>query len=335
LFVDLAGRPYDAELVRGLLVAVALAGCYQPVVPTGLRCSQSGECPEGQLCDQVRNLCGGSPIDATPSDVATDTPVDTPTDTPIDALVLPAWNAPLPITQLNTADVETDPAISGDGLELFFASNRPGGVGNLDLYRAARTNPVLAFDAPTLVAELSTTALESGPFLTSDNLTLYFHRGGQILRATRPSRTAPFGAPVVDVELSSGDYDVNPALSPDGLTASVTRQLTAANRDLFLYVRPAPSASWSTGQVMTALQTTVTDSGAEFTTDPLEVYFHSDRSGSTDIYRATRATAAGAFGSPVAVAELSSGVLDSDPTITADRRLVVFERQENLVYATR
>ena len=201
-----------------LVVAVAvLAGCYQPVVPFGVRCSESGDCPAGQQCDELRNVCGAMPTDANPSDVPGDVLGDSMA---IDAPVLGAWNAPLPIGQLNTVDIETDPAISGDGLELFFASDRAGGLGVHDLYLATRTNPVLAFGAPVLVAELSSTALEAGPFLASDNLTLYFHRAGEILRATRPNRASPFGAPIVDAELSSPDFDVNPALSPDGLMAS-------------------------------------------------------------------------------------------------------------------
>lgn len=46
--------------MRGaLLSAIGLAtGCYQPVVPSGVPCSQSGECPRGESC--VAGVCSGA-----------------------------------------------------------------------------------------------------------------------------------------------------------------------------------------------------------------------------------------------------------------------------------
>lgn len=312
-------------------VVLALVGCYQPEVPAGVRCSQTGDCPHGQSCDRVRGVCGGPPGDAPPDDVAIDTPSDTPG---IDAPVLGAWGNVQPLTALNTASIDTDPTISSDGLELFFGSNRPG-VGSHDLYRSTRASTSSAFGAPTIVAELSTTAFESAPELTKDDLTLYFRRAADIYRATRPDRASPFGAAVLDIGLSSLELDTNPALSPDQLTASVTRELTVTNRDLFLYRRTSTSASWGPAVLMTELTTPGTDSGAAFTSDPLELYFHSDRTGATDIYRATRPSAADAFAAPALVSELASAVLDSDPSLTLDRRIIVFERASDLMIATR
>ncbi len=284
------------------------------------------------MCDRVRNVCGAPPIDA--SGDGADAPIDAAL---IDAPDLGPWGAVLPITELNTASVETDPAISSDGLELFFSSNRAGGVGGQDVWVARRTSGVLAFDAPTLVAELSTAQSEGGPHLTSDHLTIYFMRSAEIYRATRPDRASPFGAPVVDVGLSSAMPDVNPALSPDQLTAVVTRELTAGDRDLYLFTRTSVAAAWSQGTLLTMLQSTVIDSGAELTADPLELYFHSDRAGApgTDIFRATRTSTSAPFSAPTNVTELNTSMLESDPSITANRKLIVFERQQNLVYAAR
>ncbi len=311
---------------------VALGGCYEPVVPTGVRCSQSGDCPEGQLCDQVRNLCGALPFDASPGDGAH----DASDALPVDALMLGAWSAPAALTAINTAAIETDPAISSDGLELFFATDRPAGGGIHDVYRSTRASVAVDFGAPTLVAELSTMATETSPHLSAGDLTLYFARDGQIYRATRPDRQSAFGVPVHEAALSSALFDFNPAISPDGLSASTTRQLSASDRDLFMYTRASTVAAWSAGQVMTALQTPLTESGAEFTSDPLELYFHSNRTGGTELYRATRSDLATAFGSPAPVVELNSPMgEDSDPSISADRRVIVFERSGNLMIATR
>ena len=45
------------------------------------------------------------------------------------------FNAPAPMPVVNGADEEREPFISGDGCELFFASDRGGGLGHTDLYR--------------------------------------------------------------------------------------------------------------------------------------------------------------------------------------------------------
>jgi WD40-like Beta Propeller Repeat len=45
------------------------------------------------------------------------------------------FSAPRPLTAINTAGTEADPFVTADGCELFFASERAGGVGNLDIYR--------------------------------------------------------------------------------------------------------------------------------------------------------------------------------------------------------
>jgi hypothetical protein len=50
------------------------------------------------------------------------------------------WNAPLNVGEpVNSASEDRRPAISGDGVTLFFDSNRPGGVGGRDLYMTTRT----------------------------------------------------------------------------------------------------------------------------------------------------------------------------------------------------
>jgi hypothetical protein len=41
-----------------------------------------------------------------------------------------------PVPGINTADREGEPFLSADGQELFFASDRPGGAGQMDIYRS-------------------------------------------------------------------------------------------------------------------------------------------------------------------------------------------------------
>ena len=62
----IAGGGDIVATMRGALLTaiVCAAGCYQPAVPAGGRCSQSGDCPAGQEC--VAGICGGMDIDAIP-----------------------------------------------------------------------------------------------------------------------------------------------------------------------------------------------------------------------------------------------------------------------------
>jgi hypothetical protein len=43
-------------VVIAALVALA-SGCFNPEIPTGRPCSESGSCPDGQTCDTLTNIC--------------------------------------------------------------------------------------------------------------------------------------------------------------------------------------------------------------------------------------------------------------------------------------
>jgi len=54
--------------------------------------------------------------------------------------VFDAWSAPINLgSTLNSGPQNVQPYISSDGETLFFASNRPGGLGSTDLYMSTRT----------------------------------------------------------------------------------------------------------------------------------------------------------------------------------------------------
>jgi Tol biopolymer transport system component len=79
-----------------------------------------------------------------------------------------------PITELNTSDLEYSPTLSSDELEMFFSSDRPGGLGQLDIWRATRS----ARDAPFTVIEnvpvLSSAGDDFGPALSGDDTQIYY-----------------------------------------------------------------------------------------------------------------------------------------------------------------
>lgn len=91
----------------------------------------------------------------------------------------PAINAGSPV---NTKNWETCPSLSPTGDELYFASNRPGGVGKTDIWKCnveIQPDGKLKFsNAVNLGKAVNTTEDEFSPFIHADNQTLYYSSKG-------------------------------------------------------------------------------------------------------------------------------------------------------------
>jgi len=87
------------------------------------------------------------------------------------------WQDATPVP-LNSAADDLDPYFSHDGRWLYFASNRAGGRGGFDLYRAAVARDGSLGPAQALPAGLNTVADERAPALRADGLALLFSRNG-------------------------------------------------------------------------------------------------------------------------------------------------------------
>lgn len=79
----------------------------------------------------------------------------------------------VPLAKLNTPHNEGSPAVSPVGDFLYFSSDRPGGEGGFDLYRARRLRGELT-DAENLGNAVNTAANELDPGLASNGFTLLF-----------------------------------------------------------------------------------------------------------------------------------------------------------------
>lgn len=78
--------------------------------------------------------------------------------------------------QINTSSDETDPTVSADGLTLYFAGNRAGGRGGMDIFIATRTSLDGAFGSVRPVVGVNTAYDERQPAISPDGRTLYFTR---------------------------------------------------------------------------------------------------------------------------------------------------------------
>jgi outer membrane protein OmpA-like peptidoglycan-associated protein len=89
------------------------------------------------------------------------------------------WTIPQNLGKpINTNAKETQPSLSSDGKTIYFASNRPGSKGNLDIWKSdvkedgTWNNPVNLGDS------INTTSDDQSPFIHPDNQTLYFSSKG-------------------------------------------------------------------------------------------------------------------------------------------------------------
>ncbi|MCR6721310.1 MAG: OmpA family protein [Chitinophagaceae bacterium] len=75
---------------------------------------------------------------------------------------------------INSDQWESQPCLSPDKKELYFASRRPGGIGGSDIY-VSRLQPNGKWGTPeNLGPEINTPGDEQSPFIHADNQTLYF-----------------------------------------------------------------------------------------------------------------------------------------------------------------
>jgi Tol biopolymer transport system component len=91
--------------------------------------------------------------------------------------VADSWGPPInPGPPINSPAADCTPHISADGLALYFNSDRDGGYGHGDLYRATRNSISELFGEPLNLGSNvnSWVGAEHGPSVSLDELTLYF-----------------------------------------------------------------------------------------------------------------------------------------------------------------
>lgn len=89
------------------------------------------------------------------------------------------WTEPVNLGEnVNTENWESQPAISADGRQLFFVSNRSGGRGGKDIWVSYKNASGSWTKAKNLGSEINSSKDDISPFLHWDNQTLYFASKG-------------------------------------------------------------------------------------------------------------------------------------------------------------
>ncbi len=162
------------------------------------------------------------------------------------------WTPAKGFPAINTEWWESQPSISADGRTIYFASNRPGGMGGLDIwyvrFESGKWQPAKNMGAP-----INTTWDDQTPFIHPDGSTLYFTSeghagmGGKDLFLSRLDSLGNWGEPHnLGYPINTKDNEGTVTVSLDGKTAYFGRGNGDEKKyDLFEFalhekVRPQP-----------------------------------------------------------------------------------------------
>lgn len=270
-----------------------------------------------------------------PDDVRVDAPADAMADAPPPRCD-PAkpFGAPVAITELNSTMDDLGMALTSDELTAVFGSTRSGGPGDTDIYITTRATRTAAWGAPVLLAGVNTAGREASPSISGDGLTIYAsyrpnaNAAFDVVRSTRSSVTAAFPAlaPISGIDTTSNDQ--SPSITPDQSALYFeSDRITAGSTDLYVASGTAGSFAAPAPVSGTSLNTTSNEVDPTITPDQLTLYFASDRGGmSNDIWVATRASQATAFGAPLNLSVLNTTSIEGPDWVSADNCVLYMHR---------
>jgi len=244
---------------------------------------------------------------------------------------------------INSSYREAVPSISGDGLELYFCSNRSGGQGSNDLWVATRATKDSPWGTPVnLGPTVNSPYNEGSPSISADGLALYFDDYGgprpggvggvDIWVTTRPTVSDPWGTPVnLGSTFNSGARDGGPSISADGLALFLysNRSGGYGSNDIWVARRPTTSDPWGTPvNLGPTVNTSSGDCCPSISADGRTLFCGSIRSGgvgSLDLWVATRPTASDPWGEPVNLGPtVNSSSNDDSVSVSTDGSTIFF-----------
>jgi Tol biopolymer transport system component len=246
------------------------------------------------------------------------------------------WSEPKNIGPvINSRREESDPTISADGLVLYFSSNRDGGHGNNDIWYSKRATKQDVWRQPiNLGPVINTSSQEVMPYISSDGLMLMFASnrpggfgGRDIYVSRRTSLNQSWSEPVnLGPVVNSNKNDDLPFISPDGSALYLNSERSGGFGSYDIWQVPVVSVRdftfgnpFNLGSI---INSSTHDRGPTISSDELELYFDSNRSGGSgdiDIWLSPRKSILEPWGEPENLGSIvNSNSLDAQPYISGD-----------------
>jgi hypothetical protein len=247
---------------------------------------------------------------------------------------------------INSAFADASNCTSADHLELYFCSNRPGGLGDMDIWVSTRQSIDEPWEPPVnLGSPVNSTYVEAYPSLSSDGLTLYFSDlysgmprpgglgGADIWMATRLSRNDPWTAPVnLGAPINSSAMDISPTISGDGLILvfASSRAGTSGPYDLWMSTRATVQDPWGT-PINLGVNVNSSDGELEcsMSADGLALFFPSGRPGgfsNYDLWMTTRKGLEAPWSRTINLGPVVNGTsTEGSPGVSSDMRTLYFD----------
>jgi len=268
---------------------------------------------------------------------------------PVSADHLSDWSNPENVgAPVNSPFNEQHPALSPDGLSLYFVSDRPGGVGGFDVWAAHRTDIASPWQEPIDVQPLNSGASEFAPAFDPSGHLLFFGSeraggcGGRDLWVSfRRDKHDDLGwEPPTNLGcvVNSPGFDDGPTFFEDDATGTGTLYFISnrpggrGDRDVWSTTRNW-DGTFTIPVNVTELNSPASDSRPAVRRDGLEFFLTSQRTGSvlmpngapsSDLWTSTRATTADAWSTPVNVGVLNTAALESAAALSKDAMTLYF-----------
>ncbi len=246
----------------------------------------------------------------------------------------------------NTVSNEGCPNISADGKTLFFASNRPGGLGMNDIWVSTRASKSQPWGDPVhLDPPINTAANDFCPTLSRDGKTFFFasNRPGfcgatanaDLYTAKLDSNLQTASVTHLGCEVNSGWDEHSPfpqLMVGEGLVLfySSARPADASDApgDHDLYSSLWQGGAFQAGTQLSGINTTANEGQPNVRVDGREIFFWSDRAGTlgaADIYSSTKKWFATTWGTPQNLGpNVNSPLAETRPSLSLDGRILYF-----------
>jgi Tol biopolymer transport system component len=257
-------------------------------------------------------------------------------------------------SEVNTSALEGCPIQAPDGLSLYMASTRPGGLGGIDIWVAHRASTDVGFGTPVnLGAPVNSAADDFCPTpVPGKGLFFVSRRAGGCspssadIYFTRRSPAHGWTTPAhLSCTVNSTADEFSPAYVEEGgvgvLYFSSNR---AGSQDIYRSVQRV-DGTFAAPQALAALNTAFDESRPNVRKDGREIVFDSNRPGglgATDIYGATRSSVDEPWSAPVNLGPaINSAAGESRASLSWDGQTLIFgstrpgDGSSDIYYSTR